>query len=506
VIKLFPHLLACTLAVIVFSLPAAGSSAPRIDPQVWQDIQNGQVTQFLVILKAQVNTRALLSGVPDRQARGQLVFSNLQQTAEATQGPARAALDALGAKYRAYWIVNLIAVEGDRRVLDAMAARPEVASIQSNRPFRVPLERPSRTAPSSSSVQWNISRVNAPGMWANGFTGQGRTYANADTGVQWDHPALKAQYRGWNGTSANHNYNWWDAIHENIGGTSVCGVNSPVPCDDYGHGTHTMGIGVGADGTGNRIGVAPGAKWMSCRNMQNGFGQPSAYLECFQFFLAPWDLTGKNPDPSKAPDVVGNSYGCPPSEGCTAVDVLRQGTDNLRQAGIFMAVSAGNTGSACGTVSEPPALYDSAITVGATDISNGVASSSSRGPVVIDGSNRLKPEVVAPGVAIVSSYPPNIYAEMYGTSMAAPHVAGAVALLWSALPQLRRNVDLTESILEASAAMTTDASCGGAPYLVPNNVYGYGRIDVLAACNYADKAVCPNFKNYRQYVPLLLHP
>ena len=131
----------------------------------------------------------------------------------------------------------------------------------------------------------------------------------ADTGYQWDHPALKSQYRGWLGSSADHNYSWHDAIHSSSG---VCGADAPAPCDDNGHGTHTMGTLVGDDGAGNQIGVAPGAKWIGCRSMDGGTGTPATYTECLQWFIAPTDLSNQNPEPSMAPDVVNNSWALSP--------------------------------------------------------------------------------------------------------------------------------------------------------------------------------------------------
>jgi serine protease AprX len=348
--------------------------------------------------------------------------------------------------------------------------------------------------------------VGAPVMWTMGFTGTGQVYANADTGVQWDHPALKSHYRGWNGTTADHNFNWWDAITTTIASTvNPCGYSLQAPCDDYGHGTHTMGIGIGDDGAGDQIGVAPGAKWIACRNMDQGVGRPSTYISCFQFFLAPTDLNGNNAKPDLRPDVVGNSYGCPfgpPPNGETCMtDSLLNAMDNLRAAGVFMAVSAGNSGSACSTVSDPPAFYDSAITIGATDSSDNLAGFSSRGPVTVDGSNRRKPDLSAPGVSVRSSYPPNNYASLSGTSMSSPHVAGAVALLWSAVPWLARKVDQTEFILEASAVhYLSSQGCGGdSPYQWPNNTYGYGRIDVKAAYDLAIHVPTPS----TYYFPLV---
>jgi subtilisin family serine protease len=172
--------------------------------------------------------------------------------------------------------------------------------------------------------------------------------------------------------------------------------------------------------------------------------------------------------------------------------------ENLRAAGVFMSVSAGNSGWACETVNDPPALEDSAITIGATDSGDGIANLSSRGPVTVDGSNRRKPDLVAPGINVRSSTRDGGYGWKSGTSMASPHIAGGVLLLWSAFPQLRWNVDLTESILEQTALhLTTSQLCGNdAPGQVPNNVWGFGRIDVLAAYNYIAIYGLPPYKYF----------
>ena len=386
----------------------AVATQAAIDPRVLEDTAAGQIGHFLVLLKEQAQPRELVSSASDQASRGVLVVDALHRVAAASQAPVAAQLDALGASYRAYWVANFFAVTGNRAVVEAMAARPDVQAIESDRAFQVPLE-PNPTEPnpadpnpadpnpvvdaaSVTAVGWNLTWVNAPAVWALGDTGQTRVYANADTGVQWNHPALQGHYRGWNGASADHNYSWWDAIHSDIDGNgNPCGFNLSTPCDDNGHGTHTIGTGVGDDGAGNQIGVAPGAKWIACRNMDAGVGRPSTYIECMQFFMAPTDLSGNNPDPSKRPDVVGNSYGCPVAELCTPTSLLTA-MDNLRTAGIFMAVSAGNAGSGCSTVNDPPALYDSAITVGATgNQTDNIATYSSRGPVSVDGSGAPSP-------------------------------------------------------------------------------------------------------------------
>lgn len=489
---------------LAFQSSAAASTRANVDARVIVDTANGDTAHFLVVLKSQASARALAAQTSDPRARGHLVFEGLRQVASASQSPVRAQLDTLGVKYRAYWIVNVLAVEGDRALVDALAARADVLAIEPDRAFQVQLETPLvGVSRAPDTVEWGVSKINAPAVWTRGYTGQGMIYANADTGVQWDHPALKSHYLGWNGTSVDHNYAWWDAVHADISGnlTNPCGFSIPAPCDDYGHGTHTTGTGIGDDGAGNQIGVAPGAKWIACRNMENGWGQPSTYIECLQFFFAPTDLTGANPDPDKRPDAVGNSYGCVYSapENCQ-VNSLLTATDNLRAVGVFMSVSAGNDGASCSRIAEPPAIYDSAITVGATNSNDTIAGFSSLGPVTIDGSNRRKPDLVAPGVGVRSSYPGNSYVSMQGTSMASPHVAGAVVLLWSAFPALRRDVDATEMILQQSAVpLLTTKGCGGdTSTTIPNNTFGYGRLDVGAAYTYA---LCVYFAQCKYVFP-----
>ena len=465
----------------------------KVDPRVWKDAAEGQVASFLVLLADQPDTQGAVRDKPDHQKRGRAVVAALQECADRSQASVIREIESHHGTCRSYWIANLLAVEGKHALVAALARREDVKAIESDQAFMVPVPEPEPVQlaglEQTAGIENNLQVILAPDIWNKGFTGQGIVFANADTGVQWDHPALKGHYRGWNGTQANHNYNWWDAIHGDISGNGANpkGFSSPTPVDDVGHGTHTMGIGVGGDGN-NQIGVAPGAKWIACRNMDEGVGRPSTYLECMQFFLAPTDLAGHNPDPDRRPDCISNSYACPPNELC-APNTMHAALESLRAAGIFMAVSAGNRGPACGTISDPPGLEASVITVGATDNSDTIAGFSSRGPVIIDGSNRPKPELVAPGVNVRSSYPDNTYQRLGGTSMAAPHVAGAVALLWSALPFMRGNVDYTQSLLQESALpLLSNQGCGGDSAMqIPNHVFGYGRLDVSAAYVLADR-------------------
>ncbi len=282
-------------------------------------------------------------------------------------------------------------------------------------------------------------------MWALGFTGQNIVIASADTGVRWTHNALKPHYRGWDGVNADHDYNWHDSIHDSTG--NPCGNDSPFPCDDFFHGSHTTGTAIGDDGAGNQIGMAPGAKWIGCRNMDQGNGTPTRYIECMQWFLAPTRIGGQDPDPTKAPDITINSWGCPASEGCSA-NTLQAAVEAQAAAGIMMVVAAGNSGSACSTVTDPPSLYAASYTVGALNTgTDTIASFSSRGPVTVDGSNRIKPDITAPGTGTRSATNTgdSAYTTASGTSMATPHIAGAMALLWSAIPSLRHQIDASRT-------------------------------------------------------------
>ncbi|MBN1137760.1 MAG: S8 family serine peptidase [Anaerolineae bacterium] len=471
----------------------AGPSRPvKISPWVLDQVADGRWTDFLVILSAQADLRPAATLV-GKQVKGRFVRETLWAQAQHSQAALRAWLDARAVPYRAFYIVNLIHVlRGDRALLDALAARPDVARIEANpRIYHARLQPAAGPQPQArGAVEWNIAHVGAPQVWAMGYTGQGIVIGGQDTGYDWDHPALIAPYRGWDGSTAHHDGNWHDAIHT---GGGNCGPDAAEPCDDDGHGTITMGIAVGDDRAGNQIGVAPGARWIGCRNMDQGFGTPATYLECFEFFLAPYPVGGApaEGDPDLAPDVTNNSWDCPPFEGCSW-DILQAAVEAQRAAGIMTVVSAGNRGSACGTINAPPAIYDAAYTVGATDGSDTIASFSGRGPVSVDGSNRLKPDIAAPGVNIRSSASGGGYwGFAQGTSMSSPHVAGTVALIWSAQPALRNQIGETEAILNAAAVPLGSTQCGDLPGSVPNNVYGWGRLDALAAVNLAlDDTVC----------------
>ena len=481
------------LPVVIFALVlAAAPAAPaeKISPALERalaDAADGQA-EMLIVLAEQADL-APAAGLTTKAAKGRFVFERLRATAERTQGPLLAELARLGAPSRPFWAANFVWTKCDLALAQALAEREDVARLETNP--RLVLDPPSvdpdalLRSEAPEAIEWNISWVNADDVWGLGYTGQGAVIGGQDTGYKWDHVALKGKYRGWNGSTANHNYSWHDAIHS---GGGTCGANSTQPCDDQGHGTHTMGTMVGDDGAGNQVGMAPGARWIGCRNMDVGAGTPTTYIECFEWFIAPTDLLNQNPDPAMAPDAINNSWGCPDSEGCNPANfaVMQQVVENVRAAGIFVAVSAGNDGSSCSTVNTPAAIYDASFSVGATgDHADTIAGFSSRGPVTVDGSNRMKPDISAPGSNIRSSTRDGSYQGGWdGTSMAGPHVAGLVGLLVSAAPGAAGNIDLLEDVIRQSAFHPAfGGACSVAAGVFPNNTFGAGRIDALAAVN-----------------------
>ncbi len=440
---------------------------------------------YLIILREQADL-SQAAAIPDREARLTLVHGLLVETAERSQPTIRAELDRLGLAYRPYYLVNMIRVDGTTRGMRSMARHPEVSQVMLNpnmRDYPIRWKTPyASEEEEASSLPWGVDSVDAEQVWLLGFAGQGIVVAGQDTGYEWDHPALKDSYRGWDGRKVDHDTNWHDAWDDEL-----------AAFDDDSHGTHTMGTAVG-----NQVGMAPDARWIGCRNMRFGLGNPGAYVECMEFFLAPYPVGGdpfRDGEPTLAPHVVNNSWGCPVEEGCVGPEPIHTAVEALRAAGIMMVVSAGNEGPDCSTV-WIPASEDAVFSVGSSDEQRQIVRYSSRGPA---GGWMTKPDVAAPGRDIRSSVPGGGYAKAEGTSMAGPHVAGLVALLWSANPGLIGDIDRTEQIINSTArpVPTLDqcpigagpCACGAdRPGQVPNNVSGYGIVDALAAVEAALEA------------------
>ncbi len=447
-----------------------------------QKIAKNEVVELYVILKN--DHKITLPNTKQRLNRLNSVINQLKSNEQKSRSKLEKIVKSYSTDYQFFWINNSLRVTMKSQDVKEFIKNPLVARAYLNSGEKLKANKVYHVSKSATSIEWGLEKIGVPQVWELGYKGQGVVIAGQDTGYQWDHPALKAKYRGWDGQNVDHNYNWHDSIASpNI--ICVDDSNQPAPCDDINHGTHTMGTMVGDDGKGNQIGVAPEAKWIGCRNMNQGDGTPASYTECFQFFVEPTDLNGENPDLSKVPHIINNSWGCPESEGCTQPDVLKTVVENTVAAGILVVASAGNSGSRCNTVNTPIAIYEKALTVGSTDSNDSISSFSSRGGVLLDGSNRIKPDIAAPGGQVRSSIPGGGYARFSGTSMAGPHVAGVAALMISANPALAGNPELIKDILlESSDYKSADKECNNVPAdQRPNNTFGWGRLNALTAVN-----------------------
>lgn len=346
------------------------------------------------------------------------------------------------------WLINGLAVTATSNVVRELAELPGVERVKVDGT----IQAPQLSSSANSPAEWNILNVRAPELWSLGFTGAGIVVASVDTGVDANHPDLSANWRG----GAN---SWFDPNGQHS-----------TPYDKTGHGTQVTGIMVGGSAGGTAIGVAPDATWIAVK-IFNDAGQASfsAIHQGFQWLLDP----DGNPLTDDAPDVVNNSWGFDQNPG-QCITEFEADVQALKAAGIAMVFSAGNAGPWAGT-SVSPANCPESFAVGALDSSNNIASFSSRGPSSCDG--RIYPDLVAPGVNVKTSdltfvgTIPNAYAYASGTSFAAPHVSGAMALLLGGVPGL--TVEELEWALKDSAL---DLGAAG-----PDDAYGYGLLDVMEA-------------------------
>jgi uncharacterized repeat protein (TIGR01451 family) len=455
-------------------------------------------TRFLVHLRPKADLEAIREQrFAAKVARRTAVFDALVNTAQATQGPVKTLLNtrmSAGdvASYQSFYIFNGFAVQGDLETIIELAQRDDVERLVANYPL-VPLwkdgEAPSSPATDLGGLDpdnWNTDLVDAERVWNElGITGEGAVVGGFDTGVDWTHPALQDKYRGYDGSGlgTDHNYSWFEADANLYPGGDLGLSVSTVPYDCDQHGTHTMGTMVGDGGTpGTQVGMAPDAEWIAapgiCGNtMPGGIGDDIGGLKTFQWFLCPTDLSGdlSTADCSKAPDVVNNSWG----SSNPADDTFRPAIQALRAAGIAPVFASGNPEAGTGSIGSPGSVPE-AITVGATDINDAVASFSGRGPSFYEGEQ--KPELSAPGVNVNSTVPGGGYSgpTWSGTSMAAPHMAGLVALMIQADLQdsIRDfNVDEMERFAEYTSLDLGDPG--------PDDDYGYGRINAYEAVRWA---------------------
>jgi subtilisin family serine protease len=406
--------------------------------------------RVFVVLKEQADLSGL-DTIRDRPTRVRETYARLVATADRSQASLRRALRAKGLHFRPYYLVNGVEVDGGEVVRAWLAGRSDVDRVLLNprlRPVPAPAGVLHGGDPAPDTPPWNLTAIGADQVWQRlGVTGKGIVVGASDSGVDGAHPALRDSFRGGDDS-------WLDPFGA-----------GPAPRDHQGHGTHTLATAVGA-----KVGVAPGAQWMGCVNLPRNLGNPADYLTCLQFMLAPYPHGGDplhDGRPERAAQVLTNSWGCPELEGCDR-DALRQAVAALTAAGLYVVVAAGNSGPSCGSVADAPATYPDSMTVGAVDRTGALAAFSSRGPAP---GGVAKPDLVAPGVGVLSALPGGGYGYLDGTSMATPHVAGVVALMWSANPRLVGDVPRTTAILRSTATPLPEPACGTA----------VGEVNALAA-------------------------
>lgn len=424
---------------------------------------------FFVIMREQADL-SQAAKIGNLTERRRFVYTTLVDQADRTQGSLRQLLDQRGVRYTSFYLMNALEVEGDVFLRQQIAAMPEVERIifsQNMRPIPQPGTPDQADAPKPNDTTWGIKTIGADRVWKDfNVRGKGIVVGQSDSGVDWKHPAIAQNYRG---RAGDHDYNWYDPW-----------TGAPAPWDGNGHGTHTIGTVLGQDG----IGVAPDAEWFGCANLVRNIGNPPDYLRCMQFMLAPFPVGGdalRDGDPSRAADVSTNSWGCPPIEGCDPMALL-PAVKALRAAGIFFVAAAGNEGPTCGSLETPPGDYADLVSVGAIMAGGELADFSSRGTGSSIPGLRSGPTILAPGVAVVSAWPGGGYYVSDGTSMATPHVAGVVALMWSAKPALRGNIEATERLLINTATPYSGGYAGcGDSNARPNAESGYGVVNAYEA-------------------------
>lgn len=491
------------LSCLVLICTSFSGSAQTITQDLLNKFEDEERVECIVVMNDQLDLYGKTEGMT-KDKKATFVYQSLKAHAAQSQRLLQIHYSLQNIESRSFFAFNGTQAWLTLEQAKYIASHFDVDRILPNVQTRIdrPIAAENNVASVRMDAEWGIMQINADKVWELGIRGEGVIVAGQDTGYDFDNPAILSKYQGYSEDTIIHDYSWHDAIHElnplnedadNDPANNPCGLNSSEPCDDNSHGSHTMGTMVGGNDT-LKIGVAPDAKWIACRNMDRGFGSPVTYTECFEWFLAPTDINGNNPDPTKAPHVINNSWGCPPVEGCNPENFFMMETvvNNLTAAGTVVVASAGNDGTTCGIISNPTAIFENTFTVGASRFDDSKAIFSSIGPVLVDSSYRIKPDVVAPGIQVLSINNSGGFNSWGGTSMAGPHVAGAIALIISANPDLAGQVDVIKDILKSTAVSYVDSmQCGDISALdVPNFHFGYGRIDVLAAVEMALNLPC----------------
>jgi len=457
----------------------------NISPDLELRLSKSKGNEFescLLVMKKQVNTAQLsLRLKPEattRKERHAEILKTLKREASSSQSGIINYLqekikEGSVKELKTFWITNSIFLTATKDEIKRLAFRSDVETIYENYPISlvapVSVEKPSHN---QSEKERCFSAIGVREAWNMGYNGKGRLVCHFDTGVDGDHPALFSNWRGNNGASASAS--WFDPY------------GSDSPKDKKGHGTHTMGIMVGISGE-DTIGVAFGAQWISAAVIDRGAGLSQTISDILSAFEWAIDPDGNPETINDVPDVINNSWGIPPGFKPSCDQTFWTAIDNVENAGTVVIFAAGNEGPNPSTLRTPADRITSPLncfSVGAIDANSEgypVASFSSRGPSGCDDQT-IKPEVCAPGVMVLSCYPNNEYRLMSGSSMAAPFVAGTVAIL------RQYNPDATvDEIKQALLESATDLGPPG-----EDNSYGWGLINIKRALELLPKPDLPN--------------
>ena len=472
------------VAALWLAAVAAASQAGVITPELERAMAaRGTHADTAVIVRFADPVDQQPLTVSDRRARDSRLLVALKARAARNRAAIEPFLVAQDARrVRELWIINGISATLSAEAVKRLAGQAGIERIdidsfvQGGRSQRMPAPRtpradavvPAAVTPAAvtgnavtrATPGWNITAVQAPEVWVLGHTGKGVVVASMDTGVDLAHPDLRRTWRG--GVNS-----WFDPHGEEA-----------APYDALGHGTQAMGVIVG----GSALGVAPDARWIAVKLYNaDGRARMSDIHLAFQWLMDP----DGDPATIDAPDIVNASWALTGRGAGACILEFSEDIRALRSAGIAVVFAAGNDGPSPRT-SNSPGNNPGVLSVGAVDRALEIARPTSRGPSACDGA--VFPRLVAPGVNVrttdISHGGLLSYATVSGSSLAAPHVAGVLALLAGAFPAA--SVAELEGALVRTAKDLGDAGA--------DNFYGYGLIDALAALNALrdDRGSAPN--------------
>ena len=485
-----------TFTLIVLALICICGYAQTIDPVLLQEIGRrggDEKIKVFVIMKSQYDQQQLnrrAAHFTTRAERREFVVNELKRFTEASQYDLRHSLaemqrNELVSEPKELWIANALCFEATRDAILSLSERTDIMVIGLDEERNwLPDGVETQPAEPTREITSNVTQVNADQVWNLGYTGQGVVVAVIDTGVNYNHLDLADHL--WDGGTEfpNHGYDVYNTDND--------------PIDDHGHGTHCAGTVCGDGTAGSQTGMAPDATLM-CVKCLNSSGRcnDSHVVSSMQWAV------------EHGCDVISMSLGGHGHSGAEQT-FLRNTCVNVLTSGVIASISAGNEGDQMSQYPIPdniglpggcpppyldpdqqlnPGGLSCSVCVGAVNSSDQAAAFSSQGPrdwsssdyadyLLTPGSSTefglIRPDVCAPGVSIKSAYygSNNGYTLKSGTSMAAPCVAGCMALMLSKSPNTAP-ADLCRILEETAVPLSTGKS----------NIYGCGRVDVLAAIN-----------------------